>query len=453
MATTHKARHLPRDPGVSGWDAILPNAPPRPRLSDNITCDLLVIGAGFAGLSAARRHTQLDGGGRVVVIDATRVAHGPAGRNSGFMMDLPHDLTSSQYTASIDRDRAQIKLNRHAIAFAKKAAEEFNLPNDSATATGRINGAVDDNGAKHNRDYIKHLENLDEPYEELDKQNMKAITGSDFYATGLYMPGSVLIQPAQYIRGLADGISDKNRKNPVAIYENTPALMMTRYGNDWQVKTPQGTITTPKIILAVNGHAENFGFFKGRLMHVFTYASMTTAMSDEQVKKMGGQPRWGVTPSDPMGSTVRRISGGSGGTRIVVRNRWSYDPSMEVSDARIARYGRSHDKGLLRRFPTFGGLKMEYRWGGRLCLSYNSVTAFGEVDDGIIAACCQNGLGTAKGTLAGIAAAEMAALSTTPLVEALLSENPPQKLPPTPLAWLGATAVIKWREFKGRNEI
>ena len=187
-------------------------------------------------------------------------------------------------------------------------------------------------------------------------------------------------------------------------------------------------------------------------MHVFTYASMTEAMSDTQMKAVGGERRWGVTPSDPMGSTVRRISG-IGGDRIIVRNRWSFDPSMEVSEDRIARYGRDQDKGFSRRFPMLKDLKMAYRWSGRLCLSYNSAPAFGEVDEGLIAACCQNGLGTAKGTLAGIAAAEMAMRANSHLADELLGAPQPTKLPPKPIAWLGAKASIAWREFKGRSEI
>jgi len=43
----------------------------------------------------------------------------------------------------------------------------------------------------------------------------------------------------------------------------------------------------------------------------------------------------------------------------------------------------------------------EYRWGGRLCLSRNNVQVIGELEPGLFSACCQNGLGTAKGTLAG----------------------------------------------------
>lgn len=447
MSSVYKAKKLPRDPGPAAWNAILPEAPVYPALDQNMTCDWLVIGAGFAGLSAARRLHQLRGGDRIAVIDATKIGQGPAGRNSGFMIDLPHDLSSDQYTSSLDKDLWQIKLNRQAIDFAKDVAEDYDLPEETVDAQGRVNGAVTEAGLHHNAEYAAHLDRLDEPFEMLDEKAMKEITGSDFYTAGLYMPGTVLLQPAQYIRGLAKGLS-----RHIDLYEDTPALSMEKQASDWFVKTPKGQIKTSKIILAVNGHAESFGFFKNRLMHVFTYASMTEALSDDQIKSLGGHQRWGITPSDPMGSTVRKISG-VGGDRIVIRNRWSFDPSMEVSDSRIARYGRDQDKGFLRRFPMLSDVKMAYRWSGRLCLSYNSVPAFGAVDDGLIAACCQNGLGTAKGTLAGIAAAEMATQSNSPLADEMLSADAPQKLPPKILSWIGANATIKWREFKGRAEI
>ena len=50
------------------------------------------------------------------------------------------------------------------------------------------------------------------------------------------------------------------------------------------VKTPKGSIKTKKIIMAVNGHVESFGFFEKRLMHVFTYASMTRKLTEKSKK-------------------------------------------------------------------------------------------------------------------------------------------------------------------------
>ena len=93
-------------------------------LDRSIAADWLVIGAGFAGLSAARRLTELARGDRIVVLEARRVGEGPAGRNSGFMIDLPHDLSSANYAGGAERDRNLIALNRAAIDFARRAARD-----------------------------------------------------------------------------------------------------------------------------------------------------------------------------------------------------------------------------------------------------------------------------------------------------------------------------------------
>ena len=85
--------NLPANPGISGWKGILPPRKPHKQLDENQNADYLVIGAGFAGLSAARRLNQLQPDAKIIVLEACEVGEGPAGRNSGFMIDLPHDLS------------------------------------------------------------------------------------------------------------------------------------------------------------------------------------------------------------------------------------------------------------------------------------------------------------------------------------------------------------------------
>jgi glycine/D-amino acid oxidase-like deaminating enzyme len=442
-----KIKRLPKDPGPAGWNRLLPSPEPARVLGEEITADWLIIGAGFAGLAAARRLSQLRPDDRIVVLDATRVGDGPAGRNSGFMVDLPHDLTSENYGGKLDADLAQTQDNRQGITFAAHMAKDFGLSTEAFAQSGKINGAASIKGHQHNLDFAAHLKSMGEPHDMLDAAQMRNMTGADYYQSGLFTPGAALIQPAMFVRGVAEGLASDH----VSIFENSPVTSLKRAG-DWIATTPNGQVTAPKTILAVNGHLESFGHMAGRLMHVFTYASMTRNLTPQECAALGGDPNWGLTPADPLGTTVRRISG-TGGDRIVIRNRFTYDPTMEVSDARITSVGRDHNKAFAVRFPMLGKVEMEYRWGGRLCLSLNNVQAIGQLDEALWSACCQNGLGTAKGTLAGMLAAEQATGHTSPALERTTKSDPPKRLPPKPIAKIGATIRLKWGEAKAGREL
>lgn len=233
------------------------------------------------------------------------------------------------------------------------------------------------------RDHAHQNIRVGEAHELLDAAQMREMTGTDYYCSGLFTPGTAMIQPAAFVRGVAAGLKSAR----VQLYENSPVVALD-HSHGWSAKTPSGMVTAPKVILAVNGHAQSFGHFKQRLLHVFTYASITRALSADECRSLGGVPRWGVTPADPMGTTVRRISG-TGGDRIIVHYRFTCDPLMRVNARRLAHVGRDHVKAFAARFPMLNGMEMAYRWGGRLCLSRNNVPAFGEVDQGLYSACCQ----------------------------------------------------------------
>ena len=441
-----KVTRLPVDPGPTGWNAILP--PPRSVevLDREITADFLVIGAGFAGLAAARRLAQLQEGARIVLLEASRVGEGPAGRNSGFMIDLPHDLSSGAYGGEEAADRAQIGLNRAGISFAAEAAREYGLGPEIYNPCGKTNAAATARGEAHNRAYARHLAALGEDCAWRDAGEMREMTGTAYYRSGLYTPGCSVIQPAAFVRGVAAGLVS----NRVQVFEQSPVVALERREN-WVATTPAGSVEAPQVVLAVNGHLNSFGFMAGRLAHVFTYASMTRVLEATEEATLGGAPYWGVTSADPMGSTVRKIATPEG-PRLVIRNRFTFDPEMEVEEARIASVSGDHDRALAARFPQLAGIEMEFRWGGRLCLSRNNVQVVQELEDGLYAACCQNGLGTAKGTIAGKLAAEMACGVESPELEVMRAQAEPKRLPPLPIARLGAAAQIRWQEWRAGAE-
>ena len=444
---TYSAKRLPKVTGASGWNAILPTQTALPVFDTDSSADVVIVGGGFAGLSAARRFHQLDPNLKIILLEAGQFGEGSSGRNSGFMIDLPHDLASENYAGeALDTDRAAIAMNRAAIAFGHEIADEFDMPREFFNPCGKINAAATPAGDQHNLDYAVHLARLGEESTHLSHDEMRALTGSPHYTSGLHTPGAVMIQPAGYVRMLSAGLSQQ-----VGIFENSPAVGFTHEGNGWRVITPKGHISAGKIVIANNSHVESFGFFKRRLMHIFLYASMTAPMSDSQIARLGGDAQWGVTSSDPMGTSVRRISG-IGGDRILIRTGSAYRAGMETSTGAVARAGRVHDKKFVQRFPMLADLNMEHRWAGLLCLSKNGAPAFGELDKGVYAACCQNGLGIARGTLQGIGIADLVANGGSDISAHFMAQPAPQKLPPEPLASIGANGYLKWKEWRSGAE-
>ena len=232
--TRYTARTLPVQRGPAAWNAILGDQPPAAVLETDQHADFVVVGGGFAGLSAARRITQLQPDAKVVVIDAGRIAEGAAGRNSGFMIDLPHDLASDDYAGEGD-DRKMITLNRQAIGFARAAVDEYQIDPNFFDPVGKVNGAASEGAEARNKSYAQHLASLGEDSQMLDPQQMHDLTGSRHYISGLYTPGTVTLQPAGYIRGWLPGWSGKGCRSLKTA--PSPALSATAKAGGCRRKT------------------------------------------------------------------------------------------------------------------------------------------------------------------------------------------------------------------------
>lgn len=444
MAQVFRARSLPRQPGVSAWVAMLPPRTPRPALEGRVSADVVVVGAGFAGLAAARRLSQLDPTLRVAVLEAGIVGEGPAGRNSGFIIDLPHEVSAESLgTDSADHARRDIFKNRAAIALAQGMAEEHGWGTDVFNPCGRYSIARGEAGDHHLVDYANQLTGLGEAHRLLDAAETRALTGTESFSSALFTPGTAMIQPADFVRRFADAL-----RPPVTIFENSAVLSFEQQGSGWLVRTEKGEVATGRIVLAVNGHAQSFGFLPRRLMHVFTYASLTRAFDP---KRLGGERNWAATPALPMGTTIRRISGPDG-DRVLVRSRYTYNPSITVSAGAIASAGRVHDRKLASRFPPLAGLPMEYRWAGAMALTWNSVPVVEEAAPGLWLAAGCNGVGATNATANGIVAGERAVGHQSQLGQNFLKAAQPQAIPPEPFATIGGKAALAWKEWRAGDE-
>jgi glycine/D-amino acid oxidase-like deaminating enzyme len=447
--SAYAAKRTPAFRGPAAWNDILPGQDPAITIEADDTADFVIIGAGFAGLSAARRLTQLNPKARVAVLEAARIAESTCARNAGFMIDLPHEIGGQGYSGDgAEKNKAMIALNRKAIGFARGMVEEFDINRHWFDPVGKVNGAATEKADSNNSVYAADLTAIGEPSTRLDQKAMFELTGSRHYYSGLYTPGAVMIQPAGYIRSVVRGL----RNGGVKIFEQSPVLKFERVNDSWIVSTARHKISAGKVILANNGHLESFGFAKQRLMHIFLYASMTVALGNEHLSKLGGQPRWGVTPSDPMGTTMRRIDGPLGGNRIITRTCFSFLPNMLPSEATLQRTAKVHRQKFAERFPDIKDAPMEYTWAGHLCLTRNGVAVMRELDQGLYSACVQNGLGTVRGTLTGIGAAELACGVESAITRHFTAEAEPTLLPPPPISTLGANAYLRYKEWAARPE-
>ena len=106
------------------------------------------------------------------------------------------------------------------------AAEEYEMPDEAYRPVGKVNAAATEKGHHHNQDYAAHLAEMSEPYELLDGDAMREVSGSSYYRSGLYTPGTAMLQPALYNRGIAAGLQRSN----VGIFESSPAVGFARDG-------------------------------------------------------------------------------------------------------------------------------------------------------------------------------------------------------------------------------
>jgi len=273
-------------------------------------------------------------------------------------------------------------LNRQAQEFAGDAVQDYQISCDFFERVGKTDGAADLRTEAIVQQEAAHLAEIGEPFEMMDAKTLFEMTGSHYYYSGLYTPGSIMLQPAGFIRGLAVGLM----RDGVSIFENSPVSGFEREGSGWAVVTPKGRVSTGKVILAVNGHLESFGLAKSRLIQMFLFGAMTEEMSADDVSMLGGEERWSISPADSMGTTVRRINAGQGGNRLFLQTSTALRSDLISRRSDLARADALIRKKFEDRFPRLADLKLEHCWANHLCLSRNGDAIMQELDEGVFAA-------------------------------------------------------------------
>ena len=293
-----------------------------------------------------------------------------------------------------------------------------------------------------------HLASLGEPSERLDAQAMhRPDRQPPLCLRPLHARHGDAATGGLYPRVWAKG----SRGDGVGVCERHPSPRSRAAAAGWTLTTPQGKVSAGKVILANNGHLESFGFAENRLMHVFLLRLDDRELPRDALTSLGGQPRWGVTPSDPMGTTMRRIDTAWAATASSPAPAPVSCPGWRPQRPTLRRTARVI--GQVRRpFPDAGRRAPGIHLGGAPLPDAERRLDRARAGDGLFAATVCNGLGTARGTLTGIAAAERVMGLETEVTRHFDAEVPPTKLPPKPFSTIGANIFLRFGRSGGAGK-
>ncbi|MEO8242679.1 MAG: FAD-binding oxidoreductase [bacterium] len=433
-----QVRFLPRFDDGNGWFNILPPPVAARQLEGDVAVDWIVIGAGYAGLSAARHLAGNFPDQRIALVDADRVGRGTAGRNAGFAIDLPFlqeshgDLARGKRIWDLHRagqDELDQLVSDHAI-------------NCQWSRRGKYMVAVGDRAIGILNKTQEFLIALGAESTALQGDALTERIGIARYRLGLYSPGTCLMNPAALTRGLAASLPEN-----VDLYENSPITEIA-LSPQIAVRSAKGSLRGKGIILATNGFTEAFGIARHSLFTIMSYASLTAPLSEVQLSKHGGTPDWGVHPVGASGATLRRTQD----NRIWHRIGFTYSGTVSSTPGALARHRQLHVADFKSRFPALGEPQFEHSYAGGLCMSRNSEPLFQRLSERVFVVACQNGIGVTKGTIHGKLIADWAAGKESELLNHARAYGTPCRIPREPFLALGVSARLKLEAWKGRME-
>lgn len=213
------------------------NEEPYPELNEDIKCDVLIIGGGIAGISAA---LNLKDNKNVVLIDKDKIGYGVTSHTTGKLTYLQGTMyTDIQKAHDFNIARQYLESQKDAIEIAIENIKKYNIDCDLEKNYSYLFTTEEDKKLNDQRDFLLKT-NIDFEDSELpiDIPCKDAIKVKDTY----------VFHPLKYITGIKDIIKEK-----VKIYENTTAIDMDYKDNHYIIKTKNGyTITSNKVIITTH---------------------------------------------------------------------------------------------------------------------------------------------------------------------------------------------------------
>ena len=424
-----------------GWLNQLPKRIEIKTLNKNLTSDYLIIGAGYTGLSTARKLSEIDNSKKIIIIDAQLAGEGGSSRNSGYLVDttLNDGFTSNK---DIKNYKKKVKIYNLGIEAVKRYVKEYQVDcdwNDSGKyfASSKLE---DEEKAKS---FSNLLTNLNFENKILYKEDLKKRLGTSFYNIGVYTNGGILLNPAKLVRSMIDTLPEN-----IELFENTQLFNWKARNHKIECQFKNNKIITNKIIFCNNGFLRSLNIKKNYSFPITLTASMTRPLSDKEFQSIGSPLEWGVLPIRPMGATIRLTKD----RRILIRNTAEIRNPNLMNENDLSKRVKLHKSGIKKRFPNLPDNLIEDSWSGIVCRSGNSSQIFEKIDKNIYVAGCYNGSGIGVGTLFGEQIAIMASNKQSDEISIIDERKKPNWLPPQPFLNVGIYTRLAYERFKARSE-
>ena len=410
-------------------------------LSSNLSCDWLIIGAGYTGLSAARKLGQLYPNQKILLVDAQLAGEGASSRNSGYLVDttLNDGFTSNKELENYKKKSDIYKLG---IEVVRKFIKEHQVDCDW-NESGKYFASSKSEDKNILENFSETLCKLGFEHELFYNKELTKRLGTSFYNIALYTKGGILLHPGKLARAMIDTLPDN-----VNLYENTSLFNWKKVNGKINCDFRNGVVKTKKIIFATNGFLKLLGIKTNYNFPITLTASMTRPLTNKEFNSIGEPKEWGVLPVRPMGATIRMTKD----RRILIRNTAEVHNPYRMILSELKKRSVKQKIGIKRRFPQLPDDIIASTWSGIVSRTRNSSQIFEKIEDNIFVAGCYNGSGIGVGTLFGEQIAIKASNERTKEIEIIEARSKPTWLPPQPFLDLGVKARLIYERLKARAE-
>ena len=334
------------------WAAATPPGPDLPELTGTQQADVVVIGAGFTGLSTAL-HLR-EAGVDVAIVEAAEPGWGASGRNNGQVIPTlsrpdPDDIIA-RHGAVGERF---VGLLRDSASTLFDVARRYKIEAEQEQA-GWVQPVHSPGRIKIAERRVRQWSKLGAPVELLSREQARDMTGSDAWHGGFWNKTGGHINPLALARGLAHTALDLGAR----IYARSPAVSFERRGDRWVVKTETGEISGRALVVATNAYSGEFSKslvpqIANEVMPVLSWQMATQPLSDNVRKTI-----------IPCRQALSDTHGKLYFARYDARNRLVTGGAVIGPGNKPERLKARVTERLQRLWPQIGDVSFDYVWNG-----------------------------------------------------------------------------------------